>query len=109
MPTSNVLLISQIAGHVAVLTLSLCILVPMVCHNSDFNGNCLLFSSGDWQEDTGLFDVKWASKFYCNFTILTGVFLLLVSSVEIYRYESDFSLFLCPSFPIIKKNIFSTQ
>lgn len=85
MALSNVLLLSQIAGNVVVLTLSLCILVPMLCHDSDFSGRCLLFATGDWNEDTGLFDVKWASKFYCNFTIVTGVFLFLVSSFEIYR------------------------
>lgn len=85
MALSNVLILSQIAGHFVILTLSLCILVPMLYHVQDFNGHCLLFSTGDWNEDNGLFDVKWASKFYCNLPIITGFFLLFASSVEIYR------------------------
>lgn len=86
MALSNVLILSQIAGHVVVLTLSLCILVPMLCHVRDFNGHCLLFSTGDWNENNGLFDVQWVSEFYCNFTIITGMFLFFVSSIEIYRW-----------------------
>ncbi|XP_031628343.1 transmembrane protein 179 [Contarinia nasturtii] len=85
MALSNVLILSQIAGHIVVFILSLCIVVPMLCHVRDFNGHCLLFTIGDWNEDTGLFDIKWASKFYCNFTIITGFFLMFVSTVEIYR------------------------
>ncbi|XP_055302365.1 transmembrane protein 179 [Sitodiplosis mosellana] len=85
MALSNVLLLSQIAGHVVVLILSLCIVVPMLCHVSDFNDHCLLFTTGDWNEDTGLFDIQWSSQFYCNFTVITGFFLMFVSSIEIYR------------------------
>lgn len=85
MALSNILILSQIAGHIVILILSLCIVVPMLYHVSDFSRNCLLFSVGDWDENTGLFDVKWASKFYCNFTIVTGFFLMFVSAVEIYR------------------------
>lgn len=85
MALSNILILSQIASHVVVLTLSLCILVPMLCHVRDFNQQCLLFSIGDWNEDNGLFDVQWASTFYCDFTIFTGIFLFFVSSIEIYR------------------------
>lgn len=85
MALSNVLILSQIAGHVVVLTLSLCILVPMLCHVRDFNEHCLLFATGQWDEDNGLFDVQWASKLYCNFPIVTGFILFFVSSVEIYR------------------------
>lgn len=85
MALSNVLILSQIAGHVVVLILSLCIITPMIYHVQDFNGECILFSMGNWNENNGLFDVKWASIFYCNFTILTGFFLFFVSLIEIYR------------------------
>lgn len=85
MALSNILILSQIAGHVIVLTLSMCIIIPMLHHVNDFNGHCLLFTTGTWSEDNGLFDVKWGSKFFCDFTIITGFFLFLVSSIEIYR------------------------
>lgn len=85
MALSNVLILSQIAAHVVVLILSLCIIIPMLYHVSEFNGNCLLFSTGTWSEDDGRFDIKWANKFYCNFTIITGFFLFQVSIIEIYR------------------------
>lgn len=88
MALSNVLILSQIAGHVVVLILSLCIMTPMIYHVQDFNGECILFSMGNWNENNGLFDVKWASIFYCDFTILTGFFLFFVSLVEIYRYDA---------------------
>lgn len=86
MALSNILILSQIAGHVVVLALSLCIIVPMLSHVKEFNGHCLLFTTGNWREDNGFFDVQWASQFFCNFTIVTGFFLFFVSSIEIYRY-----------------------
>lgn len=85
MALSNVLLLSQIAGHIVVVILSVCILGSMFTNVRDFNGHCLLFSTGDWGENDGLFDVKWASKFNCNFHLITGFFLFFVSIVEIYR------------------------
>lgn len=49
------------------------------------SGNCLLFTTGEWREDDGLFDAKWANQSYCNFPIITAVFLMIVSGIEIYR------------------------
>jgi len=50
-----------------------------------FRGHCLLFSTGDWREEDGQFDVSWASNGLCNYIIFVGVFLFLASVVEIYR------------------------
>lgn len=50
-----------------------------------FRGHCLLFSTGNWRESDGQFVPDWASRFYCNYTILVGLILLLTSSVQIYR------------------------
>ncbi|XP_077285087.1 transmembrane protein 179 [Arctopsyche grandis] len=85
MALSNVLLLSQIAGYVMALILSLCIVVPMSLHQDEFRGHCLLFSMGMWQETDGQFTVTWASQAYCNYTIFVGLMLFLVSSVQIYR------------------------
>lgn len=49
------------------------------------SGHCLLFTTGDWQEEDGLFDVHWASRTYCTFPLVTGVLVFLVAAVEIYR------------------------
>ncbi|XP_072390256.1 transmembrane protein 179 [Diabrotica undecimpunctata] len=85
MALTNILLLSQIAGYVIAFILSLCIVVPMAWHQEDFKGHCLLFSTGDWQETDGQLNVHWASQSYCNYTIFVGVFLLLVSVIQIYR------------------------
>lgn len=105
MALSNVLVLSQITGHVIAFILSLCIFVPLSLHlqnfkyiiNKSFNhkstiifyfflsGHCLLFTTGNWREDNGLFDAQWANQVFCSFPIATGVLLFLISSVEIYR------------------------
>lgn len=36
MGLNNVLLISQITGHIVALTLSVCVIIPMIMHNSKF-------------------------------------------------------------------------
>ncbi|CAH0550413.1 unnamed protein product [Brassicogethes aeneus] len=86
MALTNILLLSQIAGHVIAFILSLCVVVPMSLHQSEFRGHCLLFSTGIWQEADGQLKVNWASQCYCNYTIFIGVMLGLVSIFQIYRY-----------------------
>ena len=49
------------------------------------SGHCLLFSGGFWQEDDGLLNISWASKFYCVFPIITGLFICILSGAQIYR------------------------
>lgn len=85
MAITNVLLVSQIAGYVIAFILSLCIILPMSLHQEDFKGHCLLFSTGNWQESDGQFQVSWASQAYCNYTIFVGVLLFVISAVQIYR------------------------
>lgn len=85
MALTNILLLSQIAGYVIALILSLCITVPMSLHQDEFKGHCLLFSTGVWQEGDGQFKVDWASQAYCNYTIFVGVILFVTSTIQIYR------------------------
>ncbi|XP_026486718.1 transmembrane protein 179 [Vanessa tameamea] len=85
MALTNVLLLSQIAGYVIGLILSLCIIVPMSMHQDEFSGHCLLFSKGTWQEEDGQLLVMWASRAYCNYVIVVGVIMFIVCSVQIYR------------------------
>ncbi|KAH8330883.1 hypothetical protein KR067_008653 [Drosophila pandora] len=86
MALANVLLLSQIAGHVILFILSLCIIVPLFINLDQFCGHCLLFTTGKWREEDGMFDVQWASSGFCNFPLITGFFLLVISVVQIYRY-----------------------
>ncbi|XP_058464798.1 transmembrane protein 179 [Malaya genurostris] len=106
MALSNVLILSQVAGHVFALILSLCVFIPLSVHVHSFNGHCLLFSNGTWQETDGLFDVKWASEGYCTYPILVGVTLFLISGLQIYRlailvYRELESSFLALFFDVV--------
>uniref|UniRef100_A0A8D8ATG7 Transmembrane protein 179 n=1 Tax=Culex pipiens TaxID=7175 RepID=A0A8D8ATG7_CULPI len=106
MALSNVLILSQVAGHVFALILSLCIFIPLSVHVHSFSGHCLLFATGTWQESDGLFDVRWASETYCNYPILVGVALFVVSGVQIYRlailvYRELESSFLALFFDVV--------
>ncbi|XP_001605914.1 transmembrane protein 179 [Nasonia vitripennis] len=99
MAFTNVLLLSQIAGYVVALILSLCIIVPMSLHQDEFRGHCLLFSTGNWRESDGQFVPDWASQMYCNYTIFVGLILFLTAAVQIYRlsmlmYKGEDSSFL---------------
>lgn len=85
MALTNILLLSQIAGYVVALVLSLCIVVPMGIHQDEFRGHCLLFSTGVWQESDGQFVVNWASQAYCNYPIVVGLLLFLTAATQIYR------------------------
>lgn len=112
MALTNVLLLSQIAGYVVALILSLCIVVPMSLHQDEFRGHCLLFSTGLWQETDGQFVVNWASQAYCNYTIFVGLILFLTAVVQIYRlsmlmYRGEDSSFLS-AFMDVVSSIFLT-
>ncbi|KAI5634580.1 hypothetical protein NE865_12705 [Phthorimaea operculella] len=99
MALTNVLLLSQIAGYVIGLILSLCVVVPMSMHQDEFNGHCLLFSRGEWQEEDGQLLVSWASTAYCHYVTVVGILMFIVCCLQIYRlsmfmYKSLDSSFL---------------
>lgn len=99
MGLSNVLLLSQLTGHVIGFILSVCITVPLFVHTRQFDGHCLLFTTGEWQSEDGLFDANWASKGFCNYPIFIGVLLCITTLIQIYRLtliirnESESSFF----------------
>ncbi|KAK0182842.1 hypothetical protein PV327_000936 [Microctonus hyperodae] len=106
MALTNVLLISQVAGYVVALILSLCIIVPMNLHQHEFQGHCLLFSTGIWQETDGQLVVNWASPGWCNYTIFVGFIVCLTSIIQIYRlsmmmYRGEDSSFLSAFIDVI--------
>lgn len=91
MAIGNIVLLSQVAGYVVALILSICVTIPISLHQDEFKGHCLLFSTGIWQETDGQLKVDWASQGYCNYTIFIGSALFVISSIQIYRL----SLLLC--------------
>lgn len=110
MALSNIVLLSQIAGYVIALILSLCIIVPMSLHQDEFRGHCLLFSTGIWQESDGQLNVSWSSQAYCNYTIFVGVMLFLLSLIQIYRlsrflYKGTDSSFLSAFIDVVSSMI----
>ncbi|XP_014205819.1 transmembrane protein 179 [Copidosoma floridanum] len=99
MAFTNILLLSQVAGYIVALILSLCIIVPMSLHEDEFRGHCLLFSTGNWRENDGQFVPDWSYKIYCNYTIMVGLIILFVTAIQIYRmsmlmYKGEDSSFL---------------
>jgi len=77
--------LSQSAGYTVTFILSLCVLIPMSIHLTNFKGHCALFTTGTFIEDDGRFDPNWASCFYCGLTIFVGVLTLITSSVQLIR------------------------
>lgn len=51
MALSNIIMLSQIAGHVVVLILSLCILVPMSMHVHEFRWECVFMENIKYMND----------------------------------------------------------
>jgi len=82
---TNIILYIQLSGYCIAAILSLCITIPMSMHQENFQGHCLLFTSGEWRENDGQFVPLWASQAYCNFTIFVGVVMFVISATQIYR------------------------
>lgn len=82
---TNIILYIQLSGYCIAAILSLCITIPMSMHQENFQGHCLLFTTGEWREKDGQFVVNWASQAYCNFTIFVGVVMFVISATQIYR------------------------
>lgn len=55
--------------------------IKFLCSN-----HCLLFTTGNWRVEDGMFDVRWASNDFCNFPIATGFILMIISILQVYRY-----------------------
>lgn len=71
------------SGHISVVIVV--ILRAQLLIESIFSGNCLLFSRGTWQENDGLLDISWASKFYCLFPTFCGIIIFILSGCQIVR------------------------
>lgn len=60
-------------------------------NEASFEGNCLLFTTGEFIAGDGSFDPKWGSNFYCVFTLFAGITSLIIAFIQLVRM----SVFLC--------------
>ncbi|XP_065343523.1 transmembrane protein 179 [Cloeon dipterum] len=85
MELTNILLLSQIAGYSVALLLAFCLAVPLVLHQNDFQGHCLLFSTGNWQETDGQFNVNWSPTIFCGYPIGLAAMAMGLCFIQLYR------------------------
>lgn len=85
MAVKNFVLLTQATCYVLTFLLSLCLIIPLVFHHIDFNGHCLLFSTGEWRETDGQLLVNWANNVYCNISIFVGCAVIIISIVQFFR------------------------
>jgi len=65
---------------------SLTILIPMIMNVTEFRNNCLLFTTGTFNESDGrILEPKWASFSTCALTIFTGLLLNIISLIQFIR------------------------
>lgn len=66
--------------YLASFILAITFFIPMVLNASEFNGKCLLFTTGVFNESDGrIFEPKWSNFSYCALVMSNGLFLALVS------------------------------
>ncbi|KAM7300126.1 uncharacterized protein ISCGN_020690 [Ixodes scapularis] len=85
MGLGNILLLTQATCYTLTLVLSVCTVVPTAVHVHNFAGRCLLYTTGTFDSDDGHFIARWASPFYCLFTLAVGGLMLVVSLVQLVR------------------------
>lgn len=85
MGLGNIPLLGQATCYSITLLLSIVTLIPMAWHIQNFNGKCLLFTTGTFDPNDGHFIPDWASPFYCGFSLFTAILALLVSIVQLFR------------------------
>ncbi|XP_047477654.1 transmembrane protein 179-like [Penaeus chinensis] len=85
MGLNNVLVLSQVTTYIIAFLLSLCIIIPISYHLSDFRGHCLLFSRGNWSETDGQLEVSWGSQAFCDYNISWASISLLIALIQSYK------------------------
>lgn len=78
--------VAQCFCYLMTLILALGFFVPMVMNVSEFNGKCLLFTTGTFNESDGrIFEPNWANFSYCGLTLFNGFFLTTLSLIQFIR------------------------
>ncbi|XP_070578920.1 transmembrane protein 179-like [Ptychodera flava] len=94
MGIGNILVLAQVTAYVLIFLLSFFIVVPAGINQTNFDGNCVLFSTGTWHRNASSNHFRidaWGDRSVCNFTIYIGIVSLMASFILAVRL----SIFLC--------------
>ncbi|KAI2806266.1 hypothetical protein BLOT_005278 [Blomia tropicalis] len=80
----KLLIYTQISVHLGCFIASFYIIWPISNHMKDFCSHCALFSCGTYIESDGSFEPNWASKGFCIYSILIGLFTLFQSLGQLF-------------------------
>lgn len=64
--------------------LSLCLFIPILLHEAEFGGHCILYSNGT-RNESGYLVVNWSSSAPCNYSLIVGLLFLSASIYQSYR------------------------
>ncbi|CAG0884966.1 unnamed protein product [Cyprideis torosa] len=82
---AQLLVVSQLSGYVVAFILSFLTFIPLILHQKEFRGRCVLFTTGTWSEEDGQLVASWASPLFCDYCIVIGIFLIPFCALGIYR------------------------
>lgn len=86
MGIGNILALSQVTGYVLSTILFFFIIWPMSNNLRSFNGNCILFSSGQYDIKDQKFEVTdWAYGSSCAFVIFLSLLIVFISIWQTIR------------------------
>lgn len=86
MGLGNFLVLCQTCCYTLSVVLSFFYFIPIAVNRSDFDGNCILYATGHWQNTTQQYDIdKWGASSNCGYPIFMGVVFMLLSLVLTWR------------------------
>ena len=84
MGLSNILILFNVTLYVIIFIFSVLSFIPIIINNAQFNGHCLLFSSGKWTQNSTYLDVDWGSNSYCDFPLTISIMSMLFALFYIF-------------------------
>ncbi|OQR79792.1 transmembrane protein-like [Tropilaelaps mercedesae] len=85
MALENIPLLAQATVYSITLLLSITAILPMAWHVSNFNGRCLLYTHGKFDNTDGHLIPVWGSTFYCGLSLAVNLTALIVSVSRLVR------------------------
>ena len=84
MGLSNILMLFNVTLYVIIFIFSILSFVPIIINDAQFNGHCLLFSSGNWIDNSTYLDVNWGSDSVCNYPLTMSIISMLFALFYIF-------------------------
>lgn len=80
MGLGNILLLTQVVAYLVSFIVSFFIFIPIATNVKEFNGHCLLYADGTFDDKTKeLTHISWGRDSACGFNIFMGVIVMLLS------------------------------